>query len=271
MTQAPLSQIFVSFQGEGPLAGLRQVFVRVRGCDIACTYCDTPEARDTSGACMVETEPGGADFRALDNPVTMDELSRVLADLTPPPQGALPTRCKCCDEQGCRLSRAPVHSLAITGGEPLLYPEFVLELADVAGRLALPTYLETGGHKPEQLEAVIGKVAYVSMDYKLPSTLATPVDEGLFVASYAAAQRCFWRSVKMVVTSETPEGEVARAVAALATVSDTGPLTLQPASPVPGGPLAPGPLHLHRLFAAATECIRDVRVIPQGHRAMGVL
>jgi 7-carboxy-7-deazaguanine synthase len=38
--------IFRSIQGEGTRAGLVMDFVRLAGCDLACTYCDTPEARD---------------------------------------------------------------------------------------------------------------------------------------------------------------------------------------------------------------------------------
>ena len=40
--------IFRSIQGEGTRAGLVMDFVRLAGCDLACTYCDTPEARDPS-------------------------------------------------------------------------------------------------------------------------------------------------------------------------------------------------------------------------------
>jgi 7-carboxy-7-deazaguanine synthase len=40
--------IFRSIQGEGTRAGLVMDFVRLAGCDLACSYCDTPEARDPS-------------------------------------------------------------------------------------------------------------------------------------------------------------------------------------------------------------------------------
>jgi len=38
---AKVSEIFVSYQGEGPYAGSRQLFVRFFGCNMACGYCDT--------------------------------------------------------------------------------------------------------------------------------------------------------------------------------------------------------------------------------------
>lgn len=41
--------IFRSIQGESTAAGLPCVFVRLAGCPLACSYCDTAEARDAEG------------------------------------------------------------------------------------------------------------------------------------------------------------------------------------------------------------------------------
>ncbi|NDD92254.1 radical SAM protein, partial [bacterium] len=46
-TQDPIlvvSEIFHSIQGEGTHAGLPYVFVRLTGCNLRCTYCDTSYA-----------------------------------------------------------------------------------------------------------------------------------------------------------------------------------------------------------------------------------
>ena len=39
-----ISEIFYSIQGEGMLAGVPSVFLRTSGCNLRCTWCDTPYA-----------------------------------------------------------------------------------------------------------------------------------------------------------------------------------------------------------------------------------
>ena len=168
------------------------------------------------------------------------------------------------------LSDSHLHSLALTGGEPLLYPDFLGELARMAEAHGLPVYLETGGHRPAELARVRDLVRYVSLDFKLPSALAAPVPAEVFVESHAVALDRLV-AVKIVVAAESTEGEVGEACEALAQVSDSGPVILQPVTPVPGGPQAPSVQQLFRLHQVAARHIRDVRVIPQCHRFLGVL
>ena len=39
-----ISEIFYSIQGEGILTGVPSVFIRTSGCNLRCTWCDTPYA-----------------------------------------------------------------------------------------------------------------------------------------------------------------------------------------------------------------------------------
>lgn len=63
-----------------------------------------------------------------------------------------------------------VHSVAITGGEPLLQVDFLLELFP---KLEIPIYLETNATMAQDLIKVIEYVDIVAADIKLPSASGT--------------------------------------------------------------------------------------------------
>jgi 7-cyano-7-deazaguanosine (preQ0) biosynthesis protein QueE len=49
MSTLPISEIFgPTVQGEGPYAGSRAMFVRFGGCNLSCSWCDTPYTWDSS-------------------------------------------------------------------------------------------------------------------------------------------------------------------------------------------------------------------------------
>lgn len=41
-----ISEIFISIQGEGSLVGIPMIFLRLAGCNLRCTYCDTTYSYD---------------------------------------------------------------------------------------------------------------------------------------------------------------------------------------------------------------------------------
>src|SRR5437763_5063105 len=80
-TKARLVEVFSSIQGEGVLVGHRQVFVRTYGCNLRCTYCDSPETlkeTPSPARCRVETVPGSWTFHTVENPVTPERLTEIV-------------------------------------------------------------------------------------------------------------------------------------------------------------------------------------------------
>ncbi len=61
--KAPIREIFVSVQGEGPYVGYRQAFVRFPKCNLECLYCDTPKDWNAGNKCKVEQKPAPGELR----------------------------------------------------------------------------------------------------------------------------------------------------------------------------------------------------------------
>ena len=146
MMEASISEIFCSVQGEGPYVGSRQVFVRFAGCNLECSYCDTPS--EETVACKFEETPGSELFTDIANPLSTEKVTEVVS------------------------SFRNVHSVSLTGGEPLLNADFISALD-----LKSPLYLESNMTLPEMAEKVKDKVSYVSGDVKLiPRSSANDFD-----------------------------------------------------------------------------------------------
>ncbi len=62
-----------------------------------------------------------------------------------------------------------VHSVSLTGGEPLLHYEFLREFLPELKRLNLKIYLETNGTLAKGLKQLIEYIDIVSMDFKIDS------------------------------------------------------------------------------------------------------
>jgi organic radical activating enzyme len=244
MTAAPLYEVFSSIQGEATHVGELHLFVRLAGCDLECRFCDTPASRKTPLECRVFFASGE---EALPNPVPLDRLD-----------GAL---------QRLERESGPHHALSLTGGEPLLFVEFLRPLAGMWKRRGIPVLLETGGHRPDELERMIDVVDFVMADVKLRSSagLAPPEETVRRFLGIASRREC---AVKIVVSGATTEAEVVRAAGMVRDAAPAAPIVLQPVSGARFG--EPSGAHLLALARAALRVHRATRVIPQTHKILHV-
>lgn len=107
-----ITEIFRSIQGEGTRAGLPCIFVRLTGCNLRCTWCDTAYAFH-----------GG-------NRMTVDQVLDRVEALSHLPDGS--------------SGRAPL--VELTGGEPLLQDD-VYELANRLLASGYIVMIETSGER----------------------------------------------------------------------------------------------------------------------------
>jgi organic radical activating enzyme len=166
-----------------------------------------------------------------------------------------------------------LHSfLAVTGGEPLMQPEFLAALLPRIRRTGLNVLLETNGTRYRELDALRDLVDVVSMDFKLCSATGRPMPAAAherFLAT-AVRRRRSVVYVKAVVSSVTTAAEIRQCAATIARVQESVPLILQPVTPQrPDRAQPPTPDALLTLQAVALELLPDVRVIPQTHKTIG--
>ena len=226
-----LLEVFSSYQGEGPYAGLKQVFVRLSGCHLRCVYCDTPDSWERAGSWTIrgQTRP---------NPASVEETLEAIRSFGPHP------------------------SVSITGGEPVLQAEFVRDLALGIRSMGMSTYLDTSGTLADQLAVCAGAIDVFAFDVKLPSCpgVRADADDVRRCLSLAEGRDAF---VKIVVMQETTPEDLEGA----ARLVPAGmPLILQLATPVNARTAPPDGQTLARLRRA---CGREVTVMPQLHVLAG--
>ncbi len=244
-TDGSLVEIFSSIQGEGPLVGFRQVFIRLSGCNLDCRYCDT----DFQAAvdCRVETIPGSAQIELWRNPVSLTRVCEIL-------------------EQYTTTFPQLHHSISITGGEPLasiaLLKSWLPSL-----KSKLPIHLETNGTLHQELSQVIADIDLISMDFKLESVCgaATPWDDHLkFLQTAGDKLLC----AKLVVSPLSSVEEVEYAARMMNEACATADLILQPMTSSDETITAQ---QLFKLQECAAKLYRSVRIIPQTHRWLNLL
>lgn len=245
-SSAELIEIFSSLQGEGLLAGYRQIFVRFPGCNLDCAFCDT--SIEAPACCSVEDRPGSGNFVGMGQPVTCREICGLAADW-------------------CRQLPGAHHSFSITGGEPLLHAAILSNWLPHL-RKVLPVHLETNGTLPDQLKPLITDLDYISMDIKLPTAAATP-EFWQIHRSFIEVARGKTLSVKVIVGELTTREDLLAACRLVAEADSAIPFVIQP---VTGrdGKVAVASHKLLQWQAMAAGILGDVRVIPQMHRFMDV-
>lgn len=127
----PLVEVYETVEGEGLMAGYPTVFVRLFGCQLRCTWCDTPYSYAPAQA---------------EETVTISELVE-------------------------RVAQFGARRICLTGGEPLIHGESVIELmrAFVQNDRWLDIHVETNGAVDLQpfLDALSSDHLRYVMDYKL--------------------------------------------------------------------------------------------------------
>ncbi len=242
VTPGYLSEIFVSFQGEGVRVGERHLFVRLAGCHLRCRYCDTPDSLQRTPGFVVHAAGAATRYANPVTPQTVAELVRALL-----------------------ASSGPVDAISLTGGEPLTQARFLVDLLSTA-QFTLPVLLETSGTLPRQLAEVLPHIDIVSMDIKLPSNTGEPdfwEEHGAFLR--LAASKALY--VKILVDDETSDADFSRALKLLD--GDRGvALFLQPIMDS-AGRVAIALDRLDRLQRLARASLDQVRVLPQMHKVLG--
>jgi 7-carboxy-7-deazaguanine synthase len=189
-----IAEIFYSVQGEGSLVGVPSVFVRTSGCNLRCSWCDTP---------YTSWSPEGEDL-------SVDEILRRTMEF------------------------APARHVVLTGGEPMIAPGIVdlsrgfrergmhitvetagtvfapvsCDLMSISPKLSnsTPEGVFRAQHERLRLQPDVLRRLMAEYDYQLKFVIAheADVDEARALASQAGAPAC-----KVILM---PEGVTAEAL-----------------------------------------------------------
>lgn len=97
-------EIFLSFQGEGPMAGQARCFIRLSGCNLQCRWCDTPYTWNWEGS--PHEHEDGVKF----------SVAKEVAQLS-------------VEQAANQIDALPAPGVVITGGEPMMQRKGLLALA----------------------------------------------------------------------------------------------------------------------------------------------
>jgi organic radical activating enzyme len=191
---AVINEIFASIQGEGKYAGVIQLFIRFAGCPVNCSYCDT----DISAKEYLYI--GG---RAYKNPIDAADLKKILTPLEP----------------------QNYHSVSFTGGEPLLYTEYITASSAELRVMGAKTFLETSGYDVERFKAAAAEFDYISLDLKTDETHKW---EELIAAAAGVKRELYFKLVIKAEAAGSREEEYVRTAGKLLKHAGFSELWIQP-------------------------------------------
>jgi len=156
--------------------------------------------------------------------------------------------------------------LSLTGGEPLLASDFIYDFLKKAKFKKRFVYLETNGILHQNFVRLKRYIDVVAMDIKLPSSIGT----GSFWAEHEQfIKACFSKEliVKAVITLSTRSSDINRAVSLIKKLDKNISFVLQPNYREVSAELIARCIDFKRL---AKQHLRNVRVIPQMHKMLGI-
>src|SRR5574344_1357047 len=128
--ETEIKEIFASIQGEGPIVGFKQLFIRFCNCNLKCDYCDTD-----------------FDIKNAKKYTPQNLFEEIIS----------------------KYDLKTFHSISLTGGEPLLSADFLKEFLPLIND-KVKIYLETNATLPDQLDKIKEYVDIIATDIKLKSS-----------------------------------------------------------------------------------------------------
>jgi len=191
-----ISEIFYSIQGEGRLAGVPSVFIRTSGCNLRCTWCDTPYS---------SWSPEGEELEVESIMQRLAEYPALHAVLT----GGEPMIAPGVEELTRRLKEQGYHLTLETAAT--LWKEVVCDLASISPKLenSTPWEREEGrwadDHEARRLDVATIRRFMARFDYQLKFVVEEPKDLPEIDAIVARLRHCDPAKVLLMPQAVTPE------------------------------------------------------------------
>ncbi len=158
------------------------------------------------------------------------------------------------------------HSIAFTGGEPLVQKDFIKEVTRLTSGSGFVNYLETNGTLPDALDEVIDHLDIIAMDFKLATSGGTDSqwDSHRDFLKIASRKEVF---LKAVICESTHEEDLNEAISLIRAINRSAILVLQPNSYEYDSQLREKLENFKRVceHSRVTACI-----IPQMHKIVGI-